>query len=215
MLICLFNAKGGVSKSTCSVHLTYYLSVILKKTVKLIDADPMRISSFWIKELNIDIPVFQLTDPNDFLEQIPIIKSEADYTIVDCPANASEMNRAIIFALSSEDKLLIPVKPTSVDKIASNPTLRLIKQAKLHGKEFKAATFVSLAHRSRAVTREIFDYLRSKENETGVRVLSSVIYDKATIADALDQGGVVWNMGKRALSEQKEFTEWCKEVIEL
>ena len=215
MLICLFNAKGGVSKSTCSVHLTYYLSAILKKTVKLIDADPMRISSFWIKELNIDIPVFQLTDPNDFLEQIPTLKSQAEYTIVDCPANASEMNRAIIFALNDRDKLLIPVKPTSVDKIASNPTLRLIKQAKLHGKEFKAATFVSLAHRSRAVTVEIFDYLLSKEDETGVRVLSSVIYDKAKIADALDQGGVVWNMGKRALSEQKEFTEWCEEVIKL
>ncbi len=215
MLICLFNAKGGVSKSTCSVHLTYYLSVILKKTVKLIDADPMRISSFWTKELDIDIPVFQLTDPNDFLEQIPMLKSQADYTIVDCPANASEMNRAIIFALTDEDKLLIPVKPTSVDKIASNPTLRLIKQASLHGKKFKAATFVSLAHRSRAVTVEIGDYLRSKEDDTGVRVLSSVIYDKAAIADALDQGGVVWNMGKRALSEQKEFTEWCEEVIKL
>ena len=215
MLICLFNAKGGVSKSTCSVHLTYYLSAILKKTVKLIDADPMRISSFWIKELNIDIPVFQLTDPNDFLEQIPTLKSQAEYTIVDCPANASEMNRAIIFALTDEDKLLIPVKPTSVDKIASNPTLRLIKQASLHGKKFKAATFVSLAHRSRAVTREIFDYLRNKENEMGVKVLSSVIYDKATIADALDQGGVVWSMGKKALSEQKEFTEWCEEVIKL
>ena len=215
MLICLFNAKGGVSKSTCSVHLTYYLSVILKKTVVLIDADPMRISSFWTKELDIDIPVFQLTDPNDFLEQIPMLKSQADYTIVDCPANASEMNRAIIFALTDEDKLLIPVKPTSVDKIASNPTLRLIKQASLHGKKFKAATFVSLAHRSRAVTVEIGDYLRSKEDDTGVRVLSSVIYDKAAIADALDQGGVVWNMGKRALSEQKEFTEWCEEVIKL
>ncbi len=194
MLICLFNAKGGVSKSTCSVHLTYYLSVILNKTVILIDADPMRISSFWTKELDLDVSVFQLTDPNDFLEQIPTLKSKVEYTIVDCPANASEMNRAIIFALTDEDKLLIPVKPTSVDKIASNPTLRLIKQASLHGKKFKAATFVSLAHRSRAVTVEIGDYLRSKEDETGVKVLSSVIYDKATIADALDQGGVVWNM---------------------
>ena len=215
MLLCLFNAKGGVSKSTCSVHLTYYLSVIRKKTVRLIDADPMRISSFWTKELDLDLPIFQLTDPNDFLEQIPAISDSANYTVIDCPANASEMNRAIIFALSSEDKLLIPVKPTSVDKIASNPTLRLIKQATLHGKEFKAATFISMAHRSRAVTKETFDYLKSKERETGVKVLSSVIYDKASIADALDQGGVVWNMGNRALSEQQEFTSWCKEVIKL
>ena len=72
-----------------------------------------------------------------------------------------------------------------------------------------------MAHRSRAVTGETLDYLRGKQDETGVKVLSSVIYDKATIADALDQGGVVWTMGKRASSEQKEFTEWCNEVIKL
>lgn len=215
MLICLFNAKGGVSKSTCAVHLTYYLSKILNKTVSLIDADPMRISSFWTRQLDLDVPVHQLTDPNDFLEQIGDISGQADYTVIDCPANASEMNRAIIFALSSIDKLLIPVKPTSVDKIASNPTLRLIKQASLHGKDFKAATFIAMAHRSRAVTSETLEYLKGKQDETGVKVLSNIIYDKASIADALDQGGVVWKMGSRALSEQKEFKNWCKEVVKL
>ena len=215
MLICLFNAKGGVSKSTCSVHLTYYLRAILNKTVSLIDADPMRISSFWIGQLNLDLPIHQLTDPNDFLEQIPEIAQGCDYTVIDCPANASEMNRAIVFALGSEDKILIPVKPTSVDKIASNPTLRLLKQANLHGKDFKAATFISMAHRSRAVTSETREYLTSKQDQTGVKVLSSTIYDKASIADALEQGGVVWNMGSRAYREQQEFSDWCQEVIKL
>lgn len=215
MLICLFNAKGGVSKSTCSVHLTYYLSNILKKKVSLIDADPMRISSFWVKQLDIDVTTHQLTAPDDFLEQVLAIADLSDYTVIDCPANASEMNRAVIFALGSEDKLLIPVKPTSVDKIASNPTLRLIKQATLHGQKFKAATFVSMAHRARAITDETLEYLRGKEEDTGVKVLSSVIYDKAAIADALEQGGVVWSMGNRASSSQKEFTAWCKEVIKL
>lgn len=215
MLICLFNAKGGVGKSTCSVHLTYYLSVILKKKVSLIDADPMRISSFWTKQLDINVPVYQITEPDLFLEQISTIDTERDYTLIDCPANASEMNRAILFTLKAEDKVLIPVKPTSIDKIASNPTLRLIKQAKLHSKEFKSATFVSMAYRARAITAETLDYLRSKEEDTGVKVLSSILYDKAAIADALDQGGVVWTMGNRASSEQREFTAWCKEVIKL
>ena len=115
------------------------------------------------------------------------------------------MNRAIIFALDDEDKLLIPVKPTSVDKIASNPTLRLIKQAKLHGKKFKAATFVSLAHRSRAVTVEIGDYLLSKEDETGVKVLSSVIYDKATIADAFRPRGRGLEYGQKSFIRTKRI----------
>ena len=215
MLICLFNAKGGVSKSTCSVHLVYYLRVILKQRVSLIDADPLRISSFWVKQLDIDVEIHQLTNPDDFLEQVRAIASTADYVVVDCPANASEMNRAIIFALNSEDKLLIPVKPTSVDKVASNPTLRLIKQATLHGRQFKAATFVSMAHRARAVTGETLELLRSKQDDSPVKVLSSIIYDKAAIADALDSGGVVWTMGNRAASEQKEFTAWCEEVVKL
>jgi chromosome partitioning protein len=215
MIICLFNAKGGVSKSTCSVHLTYYLAKICNKKTALIDADPMRISSFWLNELDLDLPIFQLTDPDNFLEEISEISSKYKYTIVDCPANASEMNRAIIFALGEKDKLLIPVKPTSVDKIASNPTLRLIKQATIHGKKFKAATFVSMAHRSRAVTEETLEYLKGKEKDTGVKALDSIIYDKASIADALDQGGIVWSMGNRAASEQKEFTAWCEEVIKL
>lgn len=215
MIICLFNAKGGVSKSTCSVHLTYYLAKICHKKTALIDADPMRISSFWLNELDLDLPIFQLTDPDNFLEEISEISRKYKYTIVDCPANASEMNRAIIFALGEKDKLLIPVKPTSVDKIASNPTLRLIKQATIHGKKFKAATFVSMAHRSRAVTEETLEYLKGKEKDTGVKALDSIIYDKASIADALDQGGIVWSMGNRAASEQKEFTAWCEEVIKL
>ena len=215
MLICLFNAKGGVSKSTCAVHLTYYLSNILKKKTSLIDADPMRISSFWVKQLDIKVPVYQITEPDTFLEQVSTIESEVDYTIIDSPANASEMNRAILFALKAQDKVLIPVKPTSIDKVASNPTLRLIKQAMIHGKEFKAATFISMAHRARAITGETLDYLRSKEVNTEVKVLSSIIYDKASIADALDQGGVVWNMGQRASSEQKEFQQWCEEAIKL
>ena len=215
MLICLFNAKGGVGKSTCSVHLTYYLSNILKKRVSLIDADPMRISSFWTKQLDNQVEVYQLTDPNEYLERITDFVKQTEYTVVDCPANASEMNRAIIFALSEKDKLVIPVKPTSLDKIASNPTLRLIKQATLHKKKFKAATFISMAHRARAITSETLAYLRNKEDDTSVKVLSSVIYDKASIADALDQGGVVWSMGNRASAEQQEFTLWCEEVIKL
>lgn len=214
MIIALFNAKGGVGKSTCSVHLSYYLYKVLKKTTQLIDADPMRISSFWLSQLKLDIPITQLTDPNDFLEQITTLSSQTEYTIIDCPANASEMNRAIIFALSPIDILLIPIKPTSVDKVASNPTLRLIKQAKLHGKGFKSVTFVSMGHRARAITGETLEYLRNKQNETEIKVLNSILYDKATIADALDENSVIWQMD-RAKREQKELKSWCEEVLRI
>lgn len=215
MIIALFNAKGGSGKSTISVHLSYYLSQIQSDSVQLIDSDPMRISSFWLSQLKLDIPIIQLTDPDNLLEQVPVLREQTKYTIIDCPANASELNRAIVFTLNPEDLLLIPVKPTSVDKVASNPTIRLIKQAQLNGKNFRAATFVSMGHRARAVTQETVAYLQSKQAETGIKALYSVIYDKACIADALDQTAVVWQMGKRAKAEQKELKQFCQEVLKI
>ena len=215
MIIALFNAKGGSGKSTMSVHLCYYLSQIRSYPVQLIDSDPMRISSFWLSQLELDIPITQLTDPDNLLEQVPLLREQTQYTIIDCPANASELNRAIVFTLNPEDLLLIPVKPTSVDKVASNPTIRLIKQAQLNGKNFRAATFVSMGHRARAVTEETVAYLESKQAETGVKAMRSVIYDKASIADALDQTAVVWQMGNRTKAEQKELEKFCQEVLKL
>jgi cellulose biosynthesis protein BcsQ len=175
----------------------------------------MRISSFWLSQLELDIPITQLTDPDNLLEQVPLLREKTKYTIIDCPANASELNRAIVFTLNPEDLLLIPVKPTSVDKVASNPTSRLIFQAHLNGKNFRAATFISMAHRTRAVTKETLDYLQNRQAETGIKAMRSVIYDKASIADALDQTAVVWQMGNRTKAEQKELEKFCEEVLEL
>ena len=51
------NHKGGVSKSTTSVHLAYWLVKKKKKKTLLIDADTQGSSSGWVRKMeDVEIP---------------------------------------------------------------------------------------------------------------------------------------------------------------
>ena len=84
-IIGLINQKGGVSKSTTSIHLAYWLAVKKKKKVLLVDADSQKSSSQWIDGMDQQIPVSILQSPDEILEQLPDLSSNYDYVIVDGP----------------------------------------------------------------------------------------------------------------------------------
>ena len=97
-VISLVNQKGGVSKSTTSVHLAYWLITKKKRKTLLIDADSQRSSSLWVEGMEeIKIPIKVIGSPDDLLEQIPELSAVYDYVIVDGPASLSEATRAILF----------------------------------------------------------------------------------------------------------------------
>ena len=97
-VISLVNQKGGVSKSTTSVHLAYWLIKKKKRKTLLIDADAQKSSSLWVEGMeDVEIPCKVIGSPDDLLEQIPEIAADYDYAIVDAPASLSEATRAILF----------------------------------------------------------------------------------------------------------------------
>jgi chromosome partitioning protein len=99
-IIAFTNEKGGVGKSTTSVHFAYWLAD-KKKKVALIDADPQRSCSKWIAE-------------------------EVDYLVIDAPPGLAECSRAILFRT---DLAIIPCQPTGLDLDAASDAVRLVRQA--------------------------------------------------------------------------------------
>jgi chromosome partitioning protein len=143
-VISLVNQKGGVSKSTTSVHLAYWLISKQKRKTLLIDADSQRSSSLWVEGMEgAKIPVEVIGSPDDLLERIPELAADYDYVIVDGPASLSEATRAILFR---SDLAFIPVQPTGVDLRSANDAMRLVKQAQsVRGGLPKAVMFLSRA----------------------------------------------------------------------
>ncbi|MEO0015043.1 MAG: hypothetical protein RLZZ535_3432, partial [Cyanobacteriota bacterium] len=76
-VISLVNQKGGVSKSTTSVHLAYWLISKQKRKTLLIDADSQRSSSLWVEGMEgVKIPVEVIGLPDDLLERIPELAAD-------------------------------------------------------------------------------------------------------------------------------------------
>ena len=207
MIIALVNQKGGCAKSVTSVHLAYWLRE-QEYSVRLIDADAQQTSSIWCEALDEPIDAIALSNPDDVLEQLPILKKDVDYLIVDGPAGLSEITRSILLRT---DFALVPCQPTGVDLRSAADALRLIAQAQsVRGGPPQAAVFLSRAVKGTRLLNEARELLEERQ----VDVLDSIIYQRQAVADTFGQDAVIWQLsGKGAKDSGKEFAALFDEVM--
>jgi chromosome partitioning protein len=210
-VISFVNQKGGVSKSTTSIHFTYWL---LKqgKRVLLVDADAQQSSSQWVKGIEaVEVVCEVLSTPDELLEKIPILVEQCDYLVVDGPASLSEATRAILFRT---DLAIIPVQPSGVDLRSSADTMRLVAQAQsVRGGQPQAALFLSRAVKGTRLKEEAIALL---EKNSGAVLLETTIHQKQAIADSSGQSATVWDMaGKPAADSAEEYDLLFKEILNL
>ncbi len=209
-VISLVNQKGGVSKSTTSVHLAYWLISKKKQKVLLIDADTQKSSSLWVEGMEeIEIPFKVIQTPDDLLEQIPELVADYDYLIVDGPASLSEGTRAILFR---SDLAVIPVQPSGVDLRSASDAMRLVKQAQsVRGGLPKAVMFLSRAVKGTKLKEEARALL---SKNPGATLLDTVIHQKQALADTSGQSATVWDLsGKPAGDSASEYEKLFKEML--
>jgi chromosome partitioning protein len=211
-VISLVNQKGGVSKSTTSVHLCYWLIFKQKRKTLLIDVDTQGSSSKWVEGMEgVKIPYLLIQSPDDLLEQIPELAMDYDYLIVDGPASLSESTRAILFR---SDLAVIPVQPSGVDLRSAHDTVRLVKQAQsVRNGSPIAVVFLSRAVKGTKLKDEAIALL---SKNPGATLLSTVIHQKQAIADTSGQSETVWNLpGKPASESASEYEKLFKEILKL
>lgn len=209
-VVSLVNQKGGVSKSTTSVHLAYWLLMKQKQKVLLIDADGQRSSSQWVEGMeDVNIPYEVIQSPDDLLEQIPTLGADYDYVIIDGPASLSEATRAILFR---SDLAVIPVQPTGVDLRSASDAMRLVKQAQsVRGGLPLAVIFLSRAVKGTKLKQEAIALLSQIKE---AKLLKTVIHQKQAIADTSGQSATVWDFsGKPASDSGREYERLFKEVL--
>jgi chromosome partitioning protein len=210
MIIAFINQKGGCGKSTTAVHFAYWLTTAKrKKKVVLVDCDEQQSSLAWMQSLDVKIPSYSFADTNKIIEEIPELDNCNDYVVVDGPASAQEITRAILLI---SDLAILPVQPSGLDLHSTAETIRLISQAqKVRGEQLIAAAFISKAQKKTRLKDEAIAFLEQAPNLT---LLKTVIHQRVVVADSFGQDATIWDLPKSSDS-QDEYKSLFSEIWKL
>lgn len=203
------NQKGGVGKSTCSVHMVDWF---IRQGIKalLIDADGQQCSSPWSSELGHPFEI--VSDPDMLFDRLTELREDTRYDviIVDGPGNASETTKTI---LDCVDLALIPIKESSFDITSTTAILRGLRQSQIkRGGKPKAALFFSIVSEKTLAFRDA----REAIAQCQVPLLETAIYQRTCIIDSPGQCQTVFQVNRKETREAAaRFEQLFLEALEV
>ena len=176
MIYAFLSQKGGVGKTTLSIHLADALARRGSR-VLLIDADPQQSAMKWstFRAGENKFSVIAMAKPTLHKELTPIY---ADYTdiVIDGPPRFHELAKSIILAA---DLVLVPVQPSPPDVWATAETVDLVNEARGFKEKLKSAIVIN----RKIVNTVIGRAVREALSTLNTPILQSDISQRIAFAD--------------------------------
>jgi len=127
VVVSLLNQKGGVGKTTLSVHLATALAG--SGRVLLIDADPQHSALDWAAQREEAAPFGTIGMPKPILHrEVGSLGAGYDWVIIDGPPRVNELARS---AIAASDLVLIPVQPSPYDVWAAKDIVDIVRECEI------------------------------------------------------------------------------------
>jgi chromosome partitioning protein len=206
-VISILNRKGGVGKSTLSLHLAYFLSKEVGRTL-LVDADPQGSIRDWAgaRSMTRTLPFALVAiDRPSLHRDLPNIASDFVEIVIDSPPREEAIVRSIIMA---SDLIVIPVQPSPMDVWAAESVIALIEEVAIIRPHLKAIFAVNRKIANSAIGRDVFDGLSSY----GIPVSQYAISQRVAFPEAAISGETVMEKYPKSLAAL-EARLLCSDVL--
>lgn len=205
MIYSFLNQKGGVGKTTLSIHTASELTR-LGSRVLLIDADPQGSALAWAQgRQNPTFTVVGMPKPT-IHKEIDLLRGDYDHVIIDGPPRGDELARSIIQAA---DLIIIPLLPSPLDVWAAAETVDLIRQAQIHRPNLRCCLAINRKIAMTAIGRKV----RKAIQELDVPILEEDIGQRVAFAESLARGETVnQQTDRKGAAEIRRFVEELRSI---
>jgi len=206
MIIVIANSKGGVGKSTISVHLAAWLHE-LGHRVALADCDTQHSSSEWIRLAVPDVTAVCMDSPDTVLNDLPRLRDDADYIIADGPGSQTEISRALLLRA---DFAIVPCKASMLEVRALAKATEVLRQAQdIRNGLPQAVAVLSMVGQNYRLTRDMKEAAEALE----LPLASHPLTLRQIYADAPGQSAVVWRLGAKGRDATSEIDAVFREIL--
>jgi chromosome partitioning protein len=205
MIYAFLNQKGGVGKTTLSLHVAGALARSGQR-VLLIDADPQQSAMKWssVRSGKIMFSVIGMAKAT-LHKEIGALAADYDHVVIDGPPRVTELARSIILA---SDMVVIPVQPSPFDVWAAAETIDLIKEARVFKESLKAVIAINRKIVNTAIGRDVRDALSGLE----LPILVSDVSQRVGFAEAVASGQTVLDTDPDGLAA-REVISLVRELV--
>jgi chromosome partitioning protein len=186
-VISVLNQKGGVGKTTLTVHLATALARQGEK-VLLIDADPQGSALDWsaARQGAALFPVAGLPKPS-LHKELPALAAGYSVVLIDGPPRVYDVARSAILA---SDLVLIPVQPSPYDVWAAKEIVDLLGEAAVFKPGLRSAFVINRKIVNTAIGRDVTEALA----EYPLSVLKAAVCQRVLFAESAAQGLTVYEL---------------------
>jgi chromosome partitioning protein len=206
VIVAIVNSKGGVGKSTLAGSLAVWLHELGHRVV-LADCDSQQSSSEWIQEAAPELKVVRLESADQVLDELPPLRSEADYIVADGPGSQTETSRAL---LMWADLAVVPCKASMFEVRALDKNTSFVRQAQaIRRGPPEAIAVLSMVGRDYRLTKD----MRAAASTLNLAIAATPVTLRQAYADAPGQRTVVWRMGYRERDAAGEIDALFRELL--
>ena len=207
-VVALLNQKGGVGKTTLSVHLAAALAETGR--VLLIDADPQHSALDWAAQREQDGLFDVIGLPKPILHrQIATLGSGYDWIVIDGPPRVNDLARS---AIAASDLVVIPVQPSPYDVWAAKDIVDIIRECEISRPEVLSRFLVNRLFPNTTLAGEVTDAL----SEFEIPILSTVIRNRTEYAKSARLGltALETEPAGQAATEIRNLTTEIRSLLE-